>query len=87
MKKNLFLFGILSFLIVCWFQMSESNNNNNNSKENKKNIKDFKYFVDKFKLPLTVSAIVLIALEQDSENLGISFNKNAPEIFLTQPNF
>lgn len=84
MKKNCFLFGILSFLIVYWFQMSESNNNN--SKKNK-NIKDFKYFVDEFKLPLIVSAFVLIALEQDSEGFGIEFNQNVPEIFLSQPNF
>ena len=85
MKKNCFLFGIISFLVVYWFQLPELNNNK--SKENKKNIKDFKYFIDKFKLPLIVSAFVLIALEQEADGFGINFNKNAPEIFLSQPNF
>jgi hypothetical protein len=79
MNINIIIGGIISFLLVFWFQVSDRYNNK------KKNL------FDKIKLPLLVTSLVLLAYLCDVGKTTISTVQDGgrivQEIFTEQPNF
>jgi len=80
MNINIIIGGIISFLLVFWFQVSDKHNKNK-----KKNL------FDKIKLPLLVTSLVLLAYLCDVGKTTISAVQDGgtivQEIFTEQPDF